>query len=77
MILKSKEDEATFKNPVEIYTYIFYGELAFTFLLVSYMVYHYAAKTVPSYVKIVASLSWFMSFAVVCLLPYDISIVFP
>lgn len=60
-----------------VYVYLVFLELILTFLVAVYLVCHYASKSVPLYVSIMACVSWFSSFSVICLLPYDIYLVFP
>lgn len=39
---------------------------------VGYLVYEYAQKDVPVYVKLLTFISWTMSFGIVFILPHDI-----
>lgn len=61
---------------IEFYTFLVVFELFVTFWFTCYLIYTYSAKSVPLYVAVVACVSWFTSFSVICLLPYDIYLVF-
>lgn len=58
-----------------LYTQLVFFELLITLGLTCYLIHYYSAKNVPFYVKAVACVSWYSSFSVICLLPYDIYLV--
>jgi hypothetical protein len=47
-------------------------EIGFLFSYVAFLVYEYAEKEVPLYVKFLTFISWVTSFSIVLLVPHDI-----
>lgn len=49
--------------------------LVLVFFITIYLIYHYASKRTPLYVYFFVFVGWFLAFAIVALLPYDIYLV--
>lgn len=55
-----------------MHEFIQFIEWLIMFVLVGYLVYDYASKDAPLYVKITCFISWIFSFGIVVIIPMDV-----
>jgi hypothetical protein len=62
-------------SELQIYTWVEIGEVLGLLAFTGFLVSNYASKQVKAYVICLSVVAWFVSFAGVVLLPYDIYLV--